>query len=259
VFSLTALKANKGVFSLRKAITALGVVCCITGLAACANYAEDRNTRYNDTTRPIGYYSTDRVNDQYRYGRYGTNRENYGNAYIMDNQNGPVTDFFSANTTRNRNVGMNRFDTAPPSLPLGADFGDSDRNYHGHLNSMKAKTTSPSYYKQYDGRLAETVAKRAADVKQVGDARALVYNDHVLVAITTNQRDTNRVEQRVAQAIAPYTKGKHVRVVSNPSMYHRVRTIDNNIRYGRPSEEIERDLKTIFYNGQIIERPANTR
>ncbi|WP_373367350.1 YhcN/YlaJ family sporulation lipoprotein [Thermaerobacillus caldiproteolyticus] len=243
---------------MRRVMTAIGMVCLAGGLAACANYADNDNTRYNDTTRPIGYYSTDRLNDQYRYGRYGTNRENYDNAYILNGQSGPITDFLGTDNNRTRIPGLTRFDTETPALPLGDDFGDSDRNYHGHLNSMNAKT-HPSYYKHYDGRLAETVARRAATVKEVGDARALVYNDHVLVAITTNEKDTNRVERLVSKAIVPYTKGKHVRVVSNPSMYNRVRVIDNNIRYGRPSEEIERDLKTIFYNGQIIERPANHR
>lgn len=225
----------------------------MSGLAACANYSEDRTTRYRDETRPIGYYSTDQKVDQYMYGRYGTNRENYGNVYMMDNQSGPLADFFNVDMIR-----RDRFDTATPTLPIGADFGAADKNYHGHLNPMNART-HPSYYDHYDGRLAETVAKQATKVEQVSDARALVYNDHVLVAIATNAANTDRIEQRVVQVIAPYTKGKHVRVVSNPSMYHRVRVIDNNIRYGRPFEEIERDLKTIFYKGQIIERPANTR
>lgn len=242
----------KGVFPLRKTIAAIGVFCCVSGLAACANYdAEDRATRYRDETRPIGYYSTDRTNTPYTYGRYGTNIENDGNAYMMDNQNGPVADFFGTDALR-----RDRYDRSTPSLPLEANFGKADQNYHGHLQNDK---THPSYYNHYDGRFAEQVAKEAAKVKNVSDARALVYKDHVLVAIQTGGKDANRTEQNVAKAIAPYTKGKHVRVVSNPSMYQRARVIDNNIRYGRPFEEINRDLKTIFYKGKIMETPTNTR
>jgi spore cortex protein len=235
----------------------IGAVCFISGLAACANYADNDRTRYNDAARPIGYYSTERFDDQFRYGRYGTNTINYDNNYILSRR-GPVTDFFGTDNNRIRIPGMTRFDTGTPALPLDTDFGDSDRNYHGHLNSMKSKTT-PSYYKNYDGRLAETISRRADAVKGVNDARTLVYHDHVLVAVSTNEKNADRVERLVTQAIAPYTKGKHVRVVSNPSMYNRVRTIDNNIRRGRPLDEIERDLKTIFINGKINERPANTR
>lgn len=246
------LKANKGGFSLRKTIAALGVVCSIGGLAACANYVGDETPRYRDATRPIGYYSTDRQIDQYTYGRYGTNRENDGNAYIMDNQNGPLADLFNVDMTGRYT------EQVKPTLPLHADFGAADQNYHGHLNPMTART-HPSYYDHYDGRLAETVANQAAKVNNVSDARALVYKGHVLVAVATNASDAARVEKQVAKAIAPYTKGKHVRVVSNPSVYHRVRVIDNNIRYGRPFTEIERELKTIFYRGEIIEHPANTR
>lgn len=242
--------ANKGGFSLRKTIAIVGAICCIGGLAACANYAEDRNPRYRDAARPIGYYSTD--HDQYMYGRYGTNRENDGNAYMMDNQNGPLADLLNVDMTGRYTKRTN------PTLPLPANFGVADKNYHGHLNPMTAKT-HPSYYDHYDGRLAETVAHQAMKVRNVTDARALVYKGHVLVAVATNASDTTRVEQQVAKTVAPYTKGKHVRVVSNPSVFQRARVIDNNIRYGRPFSEIERELKTIFYKGEIIEHPANTR
>lgn len=247
---------KRGFFALKSALKMIGAVCLISGLAACANGMDDDHPRYSNATRPIGYYSTERSADQYRYGRYGTNAVNYDNNYILSRR-GPATDFFAGND-RARIPGTARFDTDAPVLPIDTDFGDGDRNYHGHLNSRAGKV-NPSYYKSYDGRLAEAVSRRADAVKGVSDARALVYRDHVLVAISTDAKRADHVERLVAQAVAPYTKGKHVRVVSNPSMYNRVRTIDNDIRRGRPMEEIERDLKTIFINGKIIERPANTR
>lgn len=234
----------------------IGAVCFISGLAACANGADNDHPRYSNTARPIGYYSTERFADEYRYGRYGTNTANYDNNYILSRR-GPATDFFADND-RMRTPGTTRFDADAPVLPLDTDFGDGSRNYHGHLNSMEGEA-NPSYYRRYDGRLAEAVSRRADAVKGVNGARALVYRDHVLVAISTDAKHADRVKRLVAQAVAPYTKGKHVRVVTNPSMYNRVRTIDNDIRRGRPMEEIERDLKTIFINGKMIERPANTR
>jgi spore cortex protein len=250
------LKEDKGVFALKRAMNIIGAVCFISGLAACANVADNDHPRYSNTTRPIGYYSTERFADQYRYGRYGTNTVNYDNNYILSRR-GPVTDFFTDNN-RMRLPGTTRFNTDAPVLPIDTDFGDGDRNYHGHLNSMENEA-NPSYYRSYDGRLAETVSRRADAVKGVNDARALVYRDHVLVAISTDAKHADHVKRLVSQAVAPYTKGKHVRIISNPSMYNRVRTIDNDIRRGRPMEEIERDLKTIFINGKMIERPANTR
>ncbi|MED5075245.1 YhcN/YlaJ family sporulation lipoprotein, partial [Anoxybacillus geothermalis] len=96
----------------------------------------------------------------------------------------------------------------------------------------------------------------------VDDARAVVYGDQALIAIATDARHPERLEQRVAKAVAPYAKGKRVRVTSNPSMYHRVRTIDNTIRQGGPinMDEIRRDLRTIFIDHDTIqERPRNTR
>lgn len=242
---------------MRNAMKIIGAVSVLSVMAACANYADNDNRRYNDTTRPIGYYSTERFGDDFRYGRYGTNVNNYDNNYIFSRR-GPVTDYFATDNNRTGIPGVTRFDTDVPALPHNTDFGDADRNYHGHLNSMESKTY-PSYYRAYDGNLAETVSRRANAVRGVNDARTLVYRDQVLVAISTNSKYADHVERLVAQAVAPYTKGKQVRVVSNPSMYHRVRTIDNDIRRGRPMEVIERDLKTIFIDGKINERPANTR
>jgi spore cortex protein len=247
----------KGVFPLRNAMKIIGVVSVLSVMAACANYADNNDRRYNDAARPIGYYSTERFADDFRYGRYGTNDINYDNNYILSRR-GPATDFFDTDNNGTRIPGITRFDTDTPALPRDADFSDADRNYHGHLNSMESKPF-PSYYRSYSGDLAETISRRADAVKGVNDARTLVYRNHVLVAISTNAKNKDRVERLVAQAVAPHTKGKHVRVVSNPSMYNRVRTIDNDIRRGRPMEEIERDLKTIFIDGKINERPANTR
>jgi spore cortex protein len=256
-FGLVRAKENKGVFRLKNAMKIIGAISVLSVMTACANYADNDDRRYNDATRPIGYYSTERYADDFRYGQYGTNATNYDNSYILSRR-GPAADFFDTDNNRARIPGITRFDTDTPALPLDADFSDADRNYHGHLNSMESKTT-PSYYRKYDGRLAETISRRAAAVRGVNDARTLVYRDHVLVAISTNSKYADHVKRLVAQAVAPHTKGKHVRVVSNPSMYNRVRTIDNDIRRGRPMEEIERDLKTIFIDGKINERPANTR
>jgi spore cortex protein len=235
----------------------IGAVSVLSMMAACANYADNDDRRYNDATRPIGYYSTDRFDNDFRYGRYGTNAINDDNNYILSRR-GPATDYFATDNNRTGIPGVTRFDTDVPALPRDVDFGDADRNYHGHLNSMEGKTT-PSYYRSYSGNLAETISRRADAVRGVNDARTLVYRDQVLVAISTNSKYADHVERLVAQAVAPYAKGKQVRVVSNPSMYHRVRNIDNDIRRGRPMEEIERDLKTIFIDGKINERPANTR
>jgi spore cortex protein len=257
MFFRPGAKENKGVFPLRNAMKIIGAVSILSAMAACANYADNDDRRYNDATRPIGYYSTERFADDFRYGRYGTNAINYDNNYILSRR-GPVTDYFATDNNRTGVPGVTRFDTDVPALPRNTDFGDADRNYHGHLNSMESKTV-PSYYRSYSGNLAETISRRADAVKGVNDARTLVYRNHVLVAISTNDKQRDRIERLVAQAVAPYTKGKHVRVVSNPSMYNRVRTIDNDIRRGRPLKEIERDLKTIFIDGKINERPANTR
>jgi spore cortex protein len=250
-----APKANKGVFSLRKGIMAVGVFCLAGGLAACGSYEGALDGRYDDSARPIGYYTNE------------NHRDNNGNAYIMNDNDGPVTEFLDRGAM-DRRTNVNRREMVNPTVPYAERdrtfferdnrFKYNDINYHGHLNSMNAKTRS-SYYKRYNGELAEKISMQAKKVDDVSDARTLVYRDSVLVAVNTNARDVQRLENKVKQAVAPYTKNKKVRVVANPSMYQRVRVIDNNMRYGQSVEEIEKDLQTIFNNGEIIERPLNRR
>ncbi|GMB07490.1 YhcN/YlaJ family sporulation lipoprotein [Thermolongibacillus altinsuensis] len=234
---------------MRKKIVALGAVVALSGLVACNNQAFD--TRYNNQTRPIGYYSNENnLTDQYQYGRYGTNRLN-GNVRAVRDNDGPITEMFDRGTT-------NRYATnRVPSVDR--NFSRADRNYHGHLNTMDGRTRS-SYYNNYDGALAEKISKRAIRVQNVKDARTLVSGDRVLVAVSTNGKDDNRVEKFVKQAVAPYTKGKSVHVVTNPSMYNRIRTIDNDIRDGGPMDRIQDDIRSIFNDmGDRIERPFMNR
>mgnify|MGYP001194519502 CR=1 FL=1 len=233
----------------------IGVLSAAGLLASCANYgANDEGAqRYNNAARPIGYYSTER-GDDFRYGRYGTNALNYDNNYIWARR-GPATDYLT-----DGGPGAARFDTDVPALPRGVDFGDGDYNYHGHLHSLNVDP-HPSYYRSYDGAFVEELSRRAAAVEGVNDARTVVYGDQALIAIATDVRHPERLEERVAKAVAPYANGKRVRVTSNPSMYNRVRTIDNTIRRGAPisMEEIRRDLRTIFIGDTIQERPENNR
>lgn len=80
--------------------------------------------------------------------------------------------------------GMNRTTRTPQ---VDRNFSRTDRNYHGHLNAMDERTR-PSYYRNYNGALAEKIAKRAANVGNVKDARAVVSGDRVVVAVSTTEK-----------------------------------------------------------------------
>ena len=229
---------------MRKRIVALGAVIALSGLVACNNQAFD--TRYTDHTRPIGYYSNENDMNGFQYGRYGTERLNGNIRHVRDND-GPITEIFDRGIDRTRTPQVDRH------------FSRADRNYHGHLNAMDERTR-PSYYRNYNGALAEQIAKRAAAVEDVKDARAVVTGNRVIVAVTTNEENTTRIERLVRQAIAPYTEGKTVRIVVNESMYNRIRTLDNDIRDGSPMDQLERDIRDIFNDaGDMIERPFMNR
>ena len=249
---------------MKKGTLAVGVLCLVGGLTAC-NYEEALKTRYDDRNQQVGYYSNE-------------NTKNGNNAFIRNDNDGPITEFLERGMINNgetenraavdRRKHLDRREIVNPTVPYGKRdenfferdnrFGKDDLNYHGHLNSMRP-TPYPSYYNKYNGALAEKISTRAAKVEKVSDARALIYRDKVLVAVNTASKDTARIEHSVRKAVKPYTKGMDVRVTTNLSMYHRVRVIDNEIRNGGPIEPIERDMRTIFINDQIMERPINPR
>ncbi|MEC2076761.1 YhcN/YlaJ family sporulation lipoprotein [Metabacillus fastidiosus] len=286
---------------MRKTASALAVIAVMTtGLVACNNADNNEgamDTRNNNATRQVGYYTNDN-NDVTR-------------GYDRDGNEGPVTDMFDGDRDNNyrrvnndRNARMDN-----PMVPLGSrnnnvardvNYSRNDVNYHGHLNNRGNNTNSGTndvgtmygntgtrgtgnnnmntganntgtngngnninnvanntgYYNRADNDLADKVANHVEKMANVDDARVLVTDDNIVVAVDTNDRNNKNVEKQVAKSVDKMANGRNVRVVTDEAMYTRVRNVDNDIRNNVNRTDIDNTVGDIMRDlGNAIQRP----
>lgn len=223
------------------------------GLAACStddNAAVDQD---NNGARPIGYYTNEN-------NRNARTAENDGNARVLDDNDGPLTEWmdrsFSNNGGRGYGVmqdgrtatGTENNHNYPTSIGGGRiHFSRSDENYHKHLNNNDA-TARSSYYRSYDGKLAEQLSRKAKKVKDVREARAIVNGENIILAVHSSGRSDKQVGRDVARAVARAAEGRNVKVVTDSASYYRIRNLDNDLRDGGPREQINADIDELFEN-----------
>ncbi|QYF84763.1 YhcN/YlaJ family sporulation lipoprotein [Brevibacterium sp. PAMC21349] len=126
-------------------------------------------------------------------------------------------------------------------------YSKSDRNYHGHESKpLKAKS---SYYNSYEGSLADRVNGVANKVEQVSDARTIIMQDEMLVALLLDDySQAKNVKQRIKKEIGPLTNGRTLYVTTDEGVYFRTMTLDNNLRDGDTREMIILDANDMFDN-----------
>ncbi|MDQ0244590.1 spore cortex protein [Bacillus fengqiuensis] len=255
---------------LNKVNAAILSFACAASLTACNTNEEAGMQRYNDSTRPVGYYSNEK--DM----RMVDRAERNGNAILMNDNDGPVTEIMDRTTrdngVRNGNTlnvrnGITRINnmsrpTQPYSQQTEGLFysnarvgGEDDRNYHGHLNSTNAPAKT-SYYEGKDGDFLQDVVNRAERVRGVDDARALIDGNRLLVAINTDERDTAGIENRVRRELRDVTGTHKLYVRANDGIYNTVRTIDNSLRQGEAKAKDQNHIRTNF--NDLIE-PVNEK
>ncbi|MGG3888729.1 YhcN/YlaJ family sporulation lipoprotein [Metabacillus fastidiosus] len=270
---------------MRKTASALAVIAVMTtGLVACNNADNNEgamDTRNNNATRQVGYYTNDN-NDVTR-------------GYDRDGNEGPVTDMFDGDRDNNyRRVNNDRnARMGNPMVPLGSrdnniardvNYSRNDVNYHGHLNNrannvnsgrndvgtmygntgtngtgnnnMNTAANNQGYYNRADKDLADKVANHVEKMANVDDARVLVTNDNIVVAVDTNDRNNKNVEKQVAKSVDKMANGRNVRVVTDEAMYTRIRNVDNDIRNNVNRTDIGDTIGDIMRDlGNAIQRP----
>lgn len=219
---------------MKKTAISLSAALVFGGLTACANNGEGAlEGQNNDMTRPIGYYSNEDLDNNARDIGY-----NKGRAYGNNDNDGPITDMFD------RRGALNDYnlDTRYNDDRIGNNV---DYNYSGHLNNRDDDARS-SYFNGNNGELAERVANRVSQITNVDDARVIVYGDMVLVAVDTADDEADRVEPSIRRAAEQVATNKDVRVVTDESMYIRVRNVDNSLRNGMDNAEYTNNIRGIF-------------
>jgi spore cortex protein len=214
------------------------------GLVGCANNDEGANqTGTGRNAQPMGYYS---------------NENHKGNARIMDDNDGPVTEIMDHSVGAERNQNRNFLNvrngnhTTLPTRDNDNDgrpmFSRINRNYHGHLNTTPVQTRN-SYYNGYEGNMVEKISQAASKVDNVKDVRSVTFDDNVVIAVNlAANADKNQTKQAIKNAVRPYVKGHEVTVVTDKGMFGRIRQIDNDLRNGGPRTDLDADMRNILSN-----------
>ncbi|WP_084780427.1 YhcN/YlaJ family sporulation lipoprotein [Bacillus massilinigeriensis] len=235
------------VFSLS---TLLGI-----GIAGCGgNNEANVQDGYSNRMQPVGYYSNETPN---RGGNALVDNDNDGAlTEIMDHTLGEEGQVANDRRTRILETRDENGNPGNPTKPL-ADydknfferdnrFSKEDANYHGHINQNN-HVGRPSYYTNYDGKLADKVRNTVKSVPNVKDAETVIYGKNMVVAV--NLKDNRKKKSTINDingSVKPYVKGKKLTVVTDPSSISRIRSIDNDLRDGGPTDQIQDDLRDLL-------------
>ena len=188
----------------------------LTGCGVNNDQTADQNRLNN--TRPIGYYSNERHDD------------NNGNRYTTDND-GPVTEIMdhTYGNEGNRN-GVNV-----------RNVNNRNNNTTRNANADRTNRTS------YDTELADKVSKTAAKIENVKNARSLVYGDNVLVALEVeNTKNIDQTKAKVKDKISSSLKDRDVNIVTDRGIFTDIDDINRSIRNGQPEQTITNNIENMF-------------
>lgn len=201
------------------------------GLAGCGNFDNARSGAQKqqiNNAKPMGYYSNE-------------NHQN-GNARILDDNDGPLTEIMdhSLGAEGKRNdLNLKNLDDngnpPNPTLPLASHdknffqrdnrFSMSDANYHGHLDNTLQKAGSASNM--------NNIRRAAASVKNVKDVHSVAYGTSVVIAVDLKDKSQAKdTKRRVKDAVKPYLGGKTCTVLVDEGTFSRNGNIHNDISEG---------------------------
>ncbi|MCA0986198.1 YhcN/YlaJ family sporulation lipoprotein [Guptibacillus algicola] len=201
----------------KKALT-LSTLMLAGGLIGCTADNEAMDTRYSDSARPIGYYTSEDNNKDYREGAFT-------DMIDRDYANGVKAPDEKQIDKRN---GMN-----------GPGYMRTNENYSG-----------------YDNKLSQRLASRVKKLKSVEDARVIVYGDQIMVGVETNSNDRDAVKDQVRSEVAKLAKQKNVSVSTDKDVVNRMGSVDDRLENGDGFEEVQADVNGILNDiSSAVQRP----
>ncbi|MDA1477425.1 YhcN/YlaJ family sporulation lipoprotein [Bacillus changyiensis] len=186
-----------------------GVLILTAGLSACGNN-NAMDTRNNDNTRPVGYYTNDRDrNDR------------------VDND-GPVTDMLENMDGRNGTTNVtdrNRRDVQVPTR--GGTYSRGDMNYHNHLTDTTG-TPNMRYDRPENLRISRNITGQINKMNQIDDCQVVVTDETAIIAVRADERLTNAERNQIRNTAKQYAGKRTVQVVKDNTLFTRFREMNDN-------------------------------
>jgi spore cortex protein len=147
----------------------------------------------------------------------------------------------------------------------GDNRGDLDRG-SGFISDMADRDTkdhASTYHEDYDGALAERIAKKVNAIRGVDDAHVILEDNNVIVGVDTRENKKEELTKKVRETTAKMAPDRDVKVVSDQKMVNRIENVDDDLRDGRAYTDVETDVRGIMDDivdagnnlGNAIKRP----
>ncbi|MBH0170731.1 MAG: YhcN/YlaJ family sporulation lipoprotein [Bacillota bacterium] len=147
----------------------------------------------------------------------------------------------------------------------GDNRGDLDRG-NGFITDMADRDVNDhtaTYHEDYDGKLADRIAKNVNDIRGVDDAHVILEDNNVIVGIDTDNKKRTELTNKVREITSKLAPNRDVKIVADRDMVNRIENVDNDLRDGRAYTEVESDVRGISNDivnagsdlGNAIKRP----
>jgi len=137
--------------------------------------------------------------------------------YNNDRNNGVTTNRYQSQSIRNYNQEANRYSL---NSVTGMD----------HLNRTHTNTNTNVNTSFYNRALAEKLSKKAAAVRGVSQATAVVYGNDAIIGIdVNNSKNTRGIEQKVRESVRMEAKGLTVHITGDKNIYSRIRSLQSRL------------------------------
>lgn len=182
----------------------------IIGIALTGCGVNDSAQDGNSSLQQVGFYSNDK------------NANQNSGAFRFINDRG-FNDQHMVNQVRTLNgTDLGEKDEALSKYGRG-NYGYDDYNYHGHLNTTLNGVPTRSYNTGYDHIIAQKITDRIEHVADVNDVAAIIDGNTILVAIDTDDNDSQAIEKKVHRIVEGMANGRDVRVVTDKGMFDRIK------------------------------------
>ncbi|MGN9864404.1 YhcN/YlaJ family sporulation lipoprotein [Bacillus swezeyi] len=181
-----------------------GILLLTAGLSACGtNNALD--TRNDNNTRPIGYYSNDADRDD-----------------GFDND-GPVTEMLENMNGRNGTTNVtNRNDTPVPTGD--GTYSRGDMNYHNHL----VNTANTGYNNPQNRKISRDITQRINKMNNIDESQVVVTNETVIIAVRADKNLSNDERNQIRITAKTLAGDRTIQIAEDNGTFTRLREMNDS-------------------------------
>jgi len=259
----------------------LPALLCI-GLAGCGTKDDSAYKSTEIQSTPIGYYSNEnhdkngetvtiinRDNNVNRNNDVGYPMMLNGNdsdgpqvAINSHDNDGPLVELMdhsfgtkgqqnnmNQNTVRENN--QRAQENNRPGANIQPDFnnaliGASDHNYHGHLANNRIPSSKTTYNRENEGNLSSRINQNVEKVDNVKAAETIIQDQSIIIGVLLERNDNvAETKRNIQEVIGSQAGGRQVKVFTNQSQYNSIKVMNNDLKNGGPTANIENELRNI--------------